>query len=346
MAERKVDTKEKNRDDIFLYDEAAITAMYAAKPWEKDVKHFNKCAISTLAAMKMLKHALAGVKKGRASQNQTPVEVMGLLIGRPHGNTIIIFDALPLPVEGIETSVTAGESANGYMTQLLDSLEQKREEGFIGWYHSHPFDVSTKPQYFMSATDVGTQFGWQNMSPTWTAIVVDPLRSLAKQEPQLGVFRNYPVAHNTNATEGPDGQKGDEASLKERWGAVYNRYYMLDTTFFMSKLGNQFLDTMSRNNLWVRVLSSSSIMETENRSRCSERIKNSSDLIQSAGLSAGSSRNAGYGGTSAKGRKGDSKLSEGAQACAELATEQCCGHFSQISKNLIFNYLQNQQKKY
>lgn len=340
MADKKIDNT--GRDDIYQYDPAAIKAMYAAKPWANDVKYFNKCSISALAAMKMLKHSLAGVKKGRAMQHQTPIEVMGLLIGRADGKNIIVLDALPLPVEGIETSVTAGESANGYMTMLSDSLEMKREESFVGWYHSHPFDVSTKPMYFMSATDVGTQFQWQNMSPTWTSIVVDPLRSLAKQEPQLGVFRNYPPTHNPPSGEGPDGQKGDENTLKERWGAVYNRYYQLEHSFFMSRLGNQFLDTMSRNNLWVRVLSSSSIMEAENRSRCSERIKNASDLIQSAGLSSGSAR--GYGGGHKGAGKKDSKLAEGSQACSELATEQCCGHFSQISKNLIFNYQGNLQK--
>jgi hypothetical protein len=128
----------------------------------------------------------------------------------------------------------------------------------------------------------------------------------------------------------------------DRWGSVYNRYYMLESTFFMSTLGNQFLDTMSRNNLWVRVLSSSSIMEEENRSRCAERIlKNAGDMT----AGAAGARYGGGGGGFKGGKKGDSKLAEAAQACSELATEQCCGHFSQISKNLIFNYLEAQQQQ-
>mmetsp|Transcript_2344 Transcript_2344/g.3165 ORF Transcript_2344/g.3165 Transcript_2344/m.3165 type:complete len:348 (+) Transcript_2344:27-1070(+) len=341
MASQGKDTNP-GRDDIFAYDSKAVEKMRTDKPWTNNVKYFNTCNISTLAAMKMLKHSLEGVRKGRASQNQTPVEVMGLLVGKANGREIVVFDALPLPVEGIETSVTAGESVLGYMTQLSDMLEDRRDEGFVGWYHSHPFDVETKPMYFMSQTDVGTQYGYQNMSPTWTAIVVDPLRSLAKQEPQLGVFRCYPAAHNPPANEGPDGNKGDEAALKERWGHVYNRYYMLEHSFFMSQLGNQFLDIMSRNNLWVRVLSSSSVMEQENRERCAERILKATDSIGGPALARGVGRRRGGAGGD---ETGQTKLSESALACSELAVEQCCGHISQVSKNLVFNYLVAQKSQ-
>lgn len=152
------------------------------------------------------------------------------------------------------------------MLQLMESLELRRRERFIGWYHSHPFDVDVKPQYFLSAMDVSTQTLWQNSIPAWTAIVLDPLRSLAKQEPQLGCFRIYPPTYNPPKLQGPDGnQYPDDESAKNRWGAAYDRYYQLEHSFFMSSLGHKLLDTMSRNNLWVRVLSSSTIMEPEAR---------------------------------------------------------------------------------
>lgn len=61
--------------------------------------------MSALAAMKMLKHSLAGVKKGRAKGGM-PIEVMGLLIGKPEGETIVVLDAAPIPVEGIEYKVS------------------------------------------------------------------------------------------------------------------------------------------------------------------------------------------------------------------------------------------------
>ncbi len=83
---------------------------------------------------------------------------------------------------------------------------QRRQEGFVGWYHSHPFDVETYSHAHLSAIDVQTQTGWQLASGAWTAIVVDPLRSLAKQEPEFGCFRVYPPRHNPPANECPDGQ--------------------------------------------------------------------------------------------------------------------------------------------
>ena len=146
------------------------------------VKHFQTCRISALAAMKMLKHALAGVEKGRKA-GTNPIEVMGLMIGKigqththahannEHqmqqtrgnkwqveaysmgisrwslilyslcnvasfldGDAIVVLDCCALPVEGSETRVVA-DDAQVYMTQLMDSMELRRKEGFIGWYH-------------------------------------------------------------------------------------------------------------------------------------------------------------------------------------------------------------------
>ena len=49
---------------------------------------------------------------------------------------------------------------------------------------------------FLSTTDIQTQLTWQrsedpNGNP-FLAIVVDPLRSMAKAKPVLGAFRVYP----------------------------------------------------------------------------------------------------------------------------------------------------------
>jgi COP9 signalosome complex subunit 5 len=68
-----------------------------------------------------LKHALSGVEKGRKA-GTNPVEVMGLMIGKPDGDSIIVLDACPLPVEGSETRVVA-DDAQVYMTKLMDSME-------------------------------------------------------------------------------------------------------------------------------------------------------------------------------------------------------------------------------
>jgi COP9 signalosome complex subunit 5 len=156
--------------------------------------------------MKILKHALSGVKKGREGPLGMPVEVMGLLIGRiDEGGTLIVLDSAPLPVEGEAAFVTAGEKVNEYITQLGDSMDLKRQERFVGWYHSHPFDVGTHPCWFLSNTDLQSQNSYQIALPLWTALVIDPLRSIARhvrlssypslffpvsrQAPELGVFR-------------------------------------------------------------------------------------------------------------------------------------------------------------
>lgn len=342
-------------DKLYRFDAEHIKQLYKEKPWNKDVKFFNKIKISALAATKMLKHSLAGVKKGREGPGGTPIEIMGLLVGKPEGDTIIVLDSFPLPVEGIEYKVEASEEAMGYMTQVSDSMEHKREEAFCGWYHSHPFDVDVKPHYFMSSTDVSTQTLWQNSSPVWTAIVVDPLRSLAKQEPQLGCFRCYPADHNPPPCQGPDGRMyASVEDVKERWGATPNRYYQMEHSYFLSSLGGRMLNIMSRNNLWIRVLSSSAILEPENRIRFPERIAKASSKLQTAanqssgggGRYAGDIVQASRRGSGGFGmQKKETILREGAKQCAELAIEQCNGHASQISKNVLFNYVNRLEQR-
>jgi len=334
------------RDQIYKYDEEHVKTLYKEKPWEKNIKFFKKVKISALAATKMLKHALAGVKKGREGPGGTPIEIMGLLVGKPEGKTVVVLDSCPLPVEGIEYKVEAAEEAQVYMTQLSDSIEKRRPEAFIGWYHSHPFDVDVKPHYFMSSMDVSTQSLWQHTSPVWTAIVIDPLRSLAKQEPQLGCFRVYPANYCPPATEGPDGRKyASEEDVKIRWGSSPNRYYQLEHSYFLSTFAGRIIDIMSRNNLWIRVLSSSAILEPENRLRFPERLTKAKDKLRAA-----SSQQSGrYPGIMMQphGRRGsggygiakkDAAMTEGATQFAELAIEQCNGHASQISKNILFNF--------
>ena len=55
------------------------------------------------------------------------------MIGKCESNTIIILDSCPLPVEGSETRVVA-DDAQTHMIELLESLNIKANESFIGWY--------------------------------------------------------------------------------------------------------------------------------------------------------------------------------------------------------------------
>jgi hypothetical protein len=81
---------------------------------------------------------------------------------------------------------------------------------------------------------------------------------------------------------------------------------------------------MSKNNLWVRVLSSSAVLEPENRERFPERVTKASAKLESAARSEGSfgGRWGGGGGGGKKGKE-SSALAQGVLACSELAIEQC-----------------------
>ena len=54
----------------------------------------------------------------RSGQN---LEVMGLMLGKVDGNTMVVMDAFALPVEGTETRVNAQAAAYEYMTQYIES---------------------------------------------------------------------------------------------------------------------------------------------------------------------------------------------------------------------------------
>jgi COP9 signalosome complex subunit 5 len=200
-------------DSNFAFDEASLQAVKLAKPWMADPRYFKTAFVSSGAAIKMLSHANSGVEKGLRSGTR-PVEVMGLLLGRPSTgadkHAIIVTDAFPLPVEGAETRVLADDQeVMNYMIELSENLEKTRKERFIGWYHSHPFDVDVHSHCHLSATDVSTQLQWQrsedNFGSPWLGIVIDPLRSLAKSRPEFGAFRAFPPEYSAPPNMCPDG---------------------------------------------------------------------------------------------------------------------------------------------
>ncbi len=74
---------------------------------------FKDIRISALALLKMVMHARSG----------GTLEVMGLLIGKVDGNTMIVMDSFALPVEGTETRVNAQAQAYEYMTEYMDKAK-------------------------------------------------------------------------------------------------------------------------------------------------------------------------------------------------------------------------------
>mmetsp|Transcript_5623 Transcript_5623/g.6455 ORF Transcript_5623/g.6455 Transcript_5623/m.6455 type:complete len:386 (-) Transcript_5623:139-1296(-) len=344
---------------LFTFDKESLQKVRNAKAWMSDPKYFKKVKVSGVAAMKMMNHAVSGVEKGMKSPGGKPVEVMGLMLGRPHlenHDTLIVTDVFPLPVEGAETRVLADDQeVLNYMIDLGESLEKTRQERFMGWYHSHPFDVDVYSHCFLSGTDVATQLQWQrsedrNGNP-WLAIVVDPLRSLAKGRPELGAFRVYPPDYTAPSNETPDGQiVTDDKIRMERWGSCWNRYHALDVSFFFSKLSSDSLSIVSQNVLWMNALTSTSALEPENRDRLAERILAVSNKLQADGSTSlkgqklnsrilgflSSTSTAEEMGATKNDRLPGSSLEKFSRNSTELSVEQCQSLSAQLTKYLLF----------
>ena len=81
-------------DEIFKYDQVMQADMLKTKPWAKDPNYFKFCKISALALLKMVIHARSG----------GTIEVMGTLLGKVDGDTMIVMDCFALPVEGMSVN--------------------------------------------------------------------------------------------------------------------------------------------------------------------------------------------------------------------------------------------------
>lgn len=62
------------------------------------------------------------------------LEVMGLILGKVDGNTMIVMDSFALPVEGTETRVNAQAQAYEYMSSYIDAAKLVRM--VISWLFS------------------------------------------------------------------------------------------------------------------------------------------------------------------------------------------------------------------
>ena len=237
--------------------------------WMSDPKYFKRIKISPSATIKMMTHGQSGVEKGTKKSGK-PIEVMGLLVGRPDTedpHCLIISDAQPLPIEGFETRVIADdESTVNYMIELGEMNELTKKERFCGWYHTHPFDVDVNSNCYLSNTDISTQLMWQRSEDPhgnpWFALVIDPLRSLAKAKPEIKAFRVYPPEYSAPQNETPDGTIViDDRKRVEKWGACWNRYYELEVSYFMSSLSQRTLGALKHEILWQQPFSTTPFLE-------------------------------------------------------------------------------------
>lgn len=253
--------------------------------------------------------------------------------------TFIIVQAFPLPIEGTEVRVVADDPmVITYMCQLQDSLDQTRKETFVGWYHSHPFNVGINSNAFLSGVDVGTQNVWQisedRHGKPWVAVVVDPLRSLDKGRPEIGCFRCYPVDYTPPPNTVPSGKiVTDENARVERWDC-WDRYYELDVKYFMNSLARDMMQVLAKDFLWKRILSSTPLLEKERLEQFPEKVETIATALErsEAGVSTGRGTR-----SFAERKTGDTDIDTATHSGRSVALENCQEQASQITKQLIFN---------
>lgn len=190
------------------------------KPWLTNIHHFQTVQLSTLAVLKMLKHTEKG---GR-------LEVMGLMLGHYSDSNIIITDSFMLPVHGTETRVNAASEAYEFVISHTEYLKKVgNNENVIGWYHSHPGYGC-----WLSGIDVDTQMLYQQFQDPFVAIVIDPLKTIEKEEINIGAFRTYPkdsqIISNISLSSSIDHITDPTNKIRE-CGAHYHKYYELEIVY-------------------------------------------------------------------------------------------------------------------
>ena len=182
--------------------------------------------------------------------------------------------------------------------------------------------------------------GWQNAEDPqgnpFLAIVLDPLRSAAKNSAALAAFRAYPPAYTPPANQCPDGEIcADDARRVEVWGSCWHRYYQLALEYFMSNQARAIVDVLNRSHLWAKTLSES------HREDTTDRVAKIADKLARApgAQPPRAPRLGGYGGLDALGsgaapsaRADQAPLSKAADAAAGVATEALHGQLSQLTK--------------
>jgi len=347
-------------DARYTFDTEALEDLRKKSPWKDNAKWFTGATVSPTAIVKMMTHCQSGVEKG-VKKGGNPIEVMGLLLGRPDPitpHTLVVTDVFPLPIEGFETRVIADdEDVVNHMIALGESLETTRREKFMGWYHSHPFDLGPNSHCFLSQTDLSTQLQWQRAEDPhgnpFLAMVVDPLRSLAKNSPQLKAFRAYPPEFKSDVNnECPDGSIIAEEKIRlEKWGSCWSRYYELKVDYFMSKSARRVMDILTQNT-WMRNLGTTPGLEIENKQQNPERINEIANKLEKVEVSAlmapsTAASSSGTTDTTSGGTKGSGTGSNASQTqnkfgkicdgIADFASERIHESMVQVAKKNLFS---------
>lgn len=315
----ELENKVQNIDDqaIYHYSEEEQDKIFEAKPWKENVNFFNLARISAVALVKMVMHAKSGA----------PNEVMGLMQGKVTSDGhFIILDSFPLPVEGTETRVNAGASANEFMINYIEMCERFGKVGnVVGWYHSHPGYGC-----WLSGIDVQTQMHNQQHQEPFLAVVVDPVRTCAAGRVDIGAFRTYPAGY-TPPDEGPSEYQPIPLDKVEDFGVHCKQYYQLAIEIFKNSLDNTLLELLW-NKYWIDTLSSSPLLH--NRSFCQQMIQDCVQKIEQ--IDPQSRLRISMASETSKKRKDDNPLSKVAVDATKLAGEQLQGLTSHVVKYALF----------
>ncbi|KAI0564586.1 JAB1/MPN/MOV34 metalloenzyme [Gracilaria domingensis] len=234
-------------DARYFYDDEEQALLREKKPWSQDPNWFKDVHISAVALIKMAMHARSG----------GAIEVMGSIQGKVADRAFIVIDVFPLPVEGTETRVSAGQAATEFLVQYsMECNKVLRRENIIGWYHSHPGYGC-----WLSGIDVETQKIHQQFEDPFLAIVVDPVRTISAGKVDLGAFRTYPPQYRP-PTEGVNEYQTIPLNKIEDFGVHCNNYYPLEVSYFKSTLDATLLDLLW-NKYWARALSTSPLVQSK-----------------------------------------------------------------------------------
>lgn len=305
---------------IYAYDQAEQDKIYESRPWKEDAHFFKAVRISAIALVKIVMHARSGI----------PQEVMGLMQGKVTADgKFVIIDAFPLPVEGTETRVNAGASANEFMVNFVESCERLgKPEHVCGWYHSHPGYGC-----WLSGIDVQTQMTYQQHQEPFLAVVIDPVRTCASGKVDIGAFRTYPAGY-TPPDEGPSEYQPIPLDKIEDFGVHCKQYYQLPMEIFKNSLDNTLLELLW-NKYWIDTVSSSPLLH--NRTFCNQMVQDcvqKLEQIDTATVSQSRFRMASH---EPKKRKDENPLAKVAIDAAKNAGEQVQGMTNQVVKYLLFH---------
>lgn len=195
--------------------------------------------------------------------------------GKYEGDTIYVMDAYPLPVEGTETRVNAGDEALEYVGKLEDLNEEiNKQENCVGWFHSHP---NYGP--WLSKIDIETQKIMQYNDPM-IAIVIDPIRSFLSGTVDIGAFRTCDPDQNPQQNEIQDGSLIPKEKVKD-FGKHFMEYYSLEVELFMNQSDYDLIEEIWTS-FWKNQLTNSQLSKNISHTRCQiERISNCSHTLTS-----------------------------------------------------------------